>query len=140
MVHALKETHRILRPNGLLINVHDIPVPQAIAVQTPETIHRLGWILYRDDLRIERSSLYALAGVVAEGSFMLEDERDFPYNIYVDGLMELQEWLAEWWESAVLDDSIVQQLAALTGDAYPSARILIALRARMTKLRAAELG
>jgi hypothetical protein len=81
--------------------------------------------------------LGALAQVVADRSFLLEDERDFAYNIYADDLSELQDWLKEWWASAMLTDGILQRLEELTRDLGQSARIALLLRARMTKLRAA---
>jgi hypothetical protein len=136
MVHALKQTHRILRPNGFLINIHDLPAPQVIEVHKHDAINKVGWLLDREDMDSTRSALNALAQVVTDGDFLLEDERDFAYNIYADGLPELQEWLAKWWSSAILSDRIIRQLKERMRDASQSTRIVLALRARMTKLRA----
>lgn len=137
MVHALQLAKRILHPNGLLINVNDLPAPHVIEVHTPETVYKVGWLLDREDFGDTRSAFNALAEVVADRYFTLEDERDFDYNIYIDGLLELHEWLADWWSSAILTDGIVQRLAELTRDAPQPARIVLGLRVRMTKLRAA---
>jgi hypothetical protein len=137
MVHALGQTHRLLQPDGLLVNVHDLPVPHLIEVHSSETAHKVGWLMDEDDFESERSSFNALAQVVADGYFILEDERNFGYNIYVDDLDELQEWLAEWWSSAILPDKIIRRLAELTRDPAQSATIVLALQARMLKLRAA---
>ena len=137
MVHALQQTHRILHSNGLLINIHDLPTPHVIEVHVAEAVNKVGWVLDREDNASARSSLTALAQVVADGSFILEDERNFAYNIHVGDVSELQDWLAEWWESAILTDAILLRLEELTRDASQSARIVLALWARMTKLRAA---
>lgn len=137
MVHALQQTHRILHPKGLLINVHDLPTPQVIEVHTHETVNKVGWLMVSEDFENERSALNALAQVVTDAYFILEDERDFSYNIYVDDLNELQKWLADSWTTAVLPDRITQRLEELIRDAGQSARIVLALQARMTKLRAA---
>lgn len=137
MVHALEQTHKVLQPNGLLINVHDLPTPHMIKVQLPETVHKVGWLMDREDFENERLSFNALAQVVADRDFILEDEQDFGYNIYVDGLNELKEWLAEWWASAILSESIIQRIEELTRDASRSTRIVLKVQARMTKLRAA---
>ncbi len=137
MVHALQLTHRILHPNGLLINVQDLPTPHVIEVRSPETVNKVGWLLDREDFENTRSALNALAQVVADRYFILEDERDLGYKIYVDDLPELQEWLDEWWASAMLTDRIIQRLEELLRDPGQSARIVLALRARMTKLRVA---
>ncbi len=138
MVHALQQTHRILHPNGLLINVHDLPTPHVIEVHSSETVNKVGWLMDREDFENERSAFNALAQVVADRYFILEDERDFGYNIYVDDLNELQEWLAEWWATAILPDRIIQRIEELIRYAGQSARIVLALQARMTKLRAAR--
>jgi hypothetical protein len=136
MVHALKQTHKILQPNGYLINIHDLPTPQVIEVHKHEAINKVGWLLDREDMDSTRSALNALAQVVTDGDFLLEDEQDFAYNIYADDLPELQEWLAKWWSSAILSDRIIRQLKELLRDAGQSTRIVLALRARITKLRA----
>ena len=137
MVHALQQVHKLLHPNGLLINVNDLPTPNVIEVQSPETTYKVGWLQDREDFRDTLAAFNALAQVVADGFFMLEDERDLDYNIYVDDVPELQEWLAEWWSSAILPDRIIQRLEELIRDASPPARIVLRLRPRMTKLRAA---
>lgn len=139
MVHALQLIHKMLHPNGWLINVHGLPVPHMIEVRSPETVSKVGWILDREDSESTQSALKSLAQVVADRSFLLEDERDFAYNIYADDLPELRDWLKEWWSSAVLTDGIIQRLGELTRDPGPSARIALLLRARMTRLRAAGL-
>ena len=137
MVHALQQTHRILHRNGVLINVFDLPTPHVIEVHSTDSVEKVGWLLDKDDFDSERSALNALAQVVADRYFILENEQDFIFNIYADDLNELQEWLAIWWESAILKDRILQRLEVLIRDIGQSARIVLVLRARMIKLRAA---
>lgn len=137
MVHALQQVRSLLQPNGVLISVHDLPAPHAIAVHTPDRLTWVGWLVDRDDFDSTRASLNALAQVVSDGVYLLEDERDFGYNITAGSLPELQEWLADWWSSAILTRKITQRLAELTRDAGQPTRIVVAIRARMTKLRTA---
>lgn len=135
MVHALQQAHQLLRPNGWLINVHDLPVPHLIELDDTETVHKVGWVLDKENFENTRAALNALTQVVADGLFDLADERNFIYNLYADSLKELQEYLAEWWESALLPDRTIQRLEALMQNSGESARITIALQARMSKLR-----
>jgi hypothetical protein len=137
MVHALQQTHRILNSNGWLVNVFDLPTPHVIEVHSRESVHKVGWLLDKEDFNNTRSALNALTQVVEDRVFNLEDEQDFRFNIYADNLPEFQAWLSEWWESAILTDGIILRLEGLIRDAGQSARIVLALRARMTKLRAA---
>lgn len=136
MVHALKQTHNVLREGGLLVNILDLPTPQVIEVHIREEKTRVGWLQDKDDFENTRSALNALALVVSDHDFMLEDEQDFPYNIYIDSLPELQKWLEEWWETAILTEEIFQRLQELTKAVHQPAKIVLALRARMTILRA----
>jgi hypothetical protein len=135
MVHALQLSHRILRPNGLLVNIHDLPTPHVIEIRSPETTHKVGWV-DRDDFANTLASLSGLAQVVADGQFLLEDQRDFDYNVSVDSLSEFQRWMADRWESAILGDKTTKRIQGLVRDADPSTRIVLVMRARMTKLRA----
>lgn len=136
MVHALQLTHSLLRPGGLLINVHDLPVPHLIELTVSDSIHKAGWISDKDDYDTARASLNAIVQVAADGLFILEDERNFIYTIYADNLEELRAFLAEWWESALLPKRTVQRLEAFAAETSDPTRIAIRLQARMTKLRA----
>jgi hypothetical protein len=138
MVHALQLAHGFLRPQGLLTGIHDIPAPHLIEVCSPETVHRVGWLSDQTGFGNTPSALNALAEVVADGCFILQDERDFGYKVYVDGLDELKEWLPEWWESALLTDRTRQRIEEPLQDPGQSARILIVPRARITRLKASD--
>lgn len=137
MVHALEYAHRMLRPDGALINVHDLPVPHLIEIHSPEAATKAGWLTDRTDFADERSALNALAQVVDDGHFTLEDERDFDFNIHADDWNELREWLAESWESAVLSERTIQRVEEVIREAGQPARVVLIVPARMTKLRAA---
>ncbi len=137
MVHALQLTHKLLRPGGLLINVHDLPVPHLIELTASDAVHKVGWISDREGYAEPIASLAAVTGVVADGLFVLEDERNFIYTIYADNLEELQTFLAEWWKSALLPERTIQQLESFALETTEPTRIAIRLQARMTKLRAA---
>ena len=137
MVHALNLVHGILEPGGWLVDIHDLPAPNLVEVQTPDKIHKVGWLLDKDGFENELAAFNALAHTVVEGLFTLEDERTFAYNIYLDGVDELQEWLAEWWTSAILPDRTLQRLEKLTSQADQPAKIVLKLQARTTRLRAA---
>ena len=136
MVHALKKTHSLLQPGGLLINVHDMSVPHVIEVHSAQTVTKAGWLLDSEDFDNERLAFNALAQVVLDNDFVLEDEREFNYNIHIDDVEELQEWLAEWWETALLPEGTVQRLNDILRQVHQKAHIVLRAPTRMTKLRA----
>ena len=136
MVHALQQTHSILHPHGLQVNLVDLPVPSLLELRSPGTLVRLGWLLDKDDCFEERASLNALAQVVNQGLFDLEDERDFERNIHIDSLAEFRTWLAEKWSTAILPEPLLQRLEMLLCQPGEAGKIVVAVRTRITKLRA----
>jgi hypothetical protein len=136
MVHALKQAHSMMQPEGLLINVHNIPVPHVIEVHSDLTVIMAGWLIDSTDYDEERFAFNALAQVVSEGYFLLENERDFSFNVYVDDVQELQEWLAEWWETAVLPNKTIQRVEDILRQVGQAANVVLKVPTRMTKLKA----
>jgi hypothetical protein len=45
--------------------------------------------------------------------------------------------MAEWWSTAILPDNVIQRIEELYREASQPARIVLGLRVRMIKLRAA---
>jgi hypothetical protein len=89
------------------------------------------------DFENSRFALNALAQVATEGDFLLEDERDFSYNVHADDVQELQEWLSYWWETAVLSENTIQRVDDILRQAGQAASVVLRVPTRMTKLRAA---
>lgn len=137
MVHALKNAHSMMQPEGLLINIHDIPIPHIIEVHSAVTDIMAGWIMDSADFENERLAFNALARVVSEGYFLLEDERDFVFKVHADDMHELKEWLAEWWEKAVMPDKTIQRVEDILRQVDQAANVVLKVPTRMTKLRAA---
>jgi hypothetical protein len=135
MVHALQIAERILLPGGFVINVHDHPIPHMIEIKSSDTLTRVGWLLSKEEFKAERSAFNALAQVVDDGFFILDDEQDFEVNLYIDGLAECQAWLAETWESAFLTDTTINRIEELVRVSNIPSKIKINTPARMTKLR-----
>jgi hypothetical protein len=136
MVHALQQVHQLLRPQGWLVNLLDLPVPAVIEVHAAGAVTRVGWMLDRGDFLEERSTLNALAQVVGQGDYILEAEQDFVRNFHVDSLAEFNTWLVEKLTSALLPGETAQRLAALLRQAAQPSKIVVAARSRITKIRA----
>jgi hypothetical protein len=113
-----------------------IPTPHAIEVHSATTVIKASWLMDSLGFDNERFAFNALAQAVAEGYFILVDERDFIVNIYADTLQELQEWLAEWWETAILPEHTIQRVEDILRQVGQSAKIVLRVPTRMTKLRA----
>jgi len=95
MVHALEEIHRLLKPSGVLIDIH--PVAEASLVE----IHRGGKIDLVDHWSVRQwctdfqQADNALAEIVQRGLFTVERERVFNSLTYYSSVAEMRTDLKE---------------------------------------------
>ena len=96
MVHALREAHRVLKGEGLLIDLRPAAVHRRVGLNEGDA-YRLRWVMretFVDDLAANR----AVSQVVREGWFKAEGRTRFPCYRVFDTLDEFQEWLADFVE------------------------------------------
>ena len=95
MVHALEEIHRLLKPNGFLIDIH--PVAEHSSVE----IHQNGKIDLVGQLEVSQWSLdfreadKALDEIVQRGVFSVEQKGTFDTLTYYDSAAEMNTALKE---------------------------------------------
>lgn len=101
MVHALEETRRILKPEGVLIEIHPVPeVPPFVEIRTngdASFSEEDPSFDYEDDLRRAEQ---AVATVVDRGDFALDDSRRFELRTWAASVAELR----EYWDVADAHD------------------------------------
>jgi SAM-dependent methyltransferase len=94
MVHALRETNRVLKPDGLLIDLRPAPVHRRVGfVEADE--YRMRWVMresFEDDLAADA----AVEHVVAEGWFRAVGRKRFACFRVMDRLAEFEEWLTDF--------------------------------------------
>jgi SAM-dependent methyltransferase len=92
MVHALEEIHRLLKPAGVLIEIHPaVDAPPFVEVRSgsrllfsePDPVFD-----YEEDLRQAEA---AVASVVGAGAFALDDRRRFELRTYAASVKELRD-------------------------------------------------
>ncbi len=138
MVHALKHTHSMLEPDGVLINIQPIPATSSIEIHSANTIMKVDWLTDQTEFKSENAALNAVSQVISEGYFLFEDERDFNFRVYADSLPEFREVLTYWWESTDRIDQTIQKLAELRESVSQTARLMLWVPSRMIKLRVAS--
>lgn len=93
MVHALEETRRLLKRNGVLVNI--LPVPEGYFIE----VHHDGRILFaerkpetfsEDVLRAEA----ALQQVLDRGLFVIDQKDEFEFRTYGSSVSEVR----AYWE------------------------------------------
>jgi hypothetical protein len=94
MVHALEEIHRLLRPNGTLIEIHPALEAPSVIVRSDGTtpfVERDPAFDYEMDLR---QAEVAVATVADCGLFVLEDDRHFDLMTHAASVSELRDHFA----------------------------------------------
>lgn len=95
MVHAIEEIHRLLKPNGFLIDIH--PVAEHSSIE----IHRNGEIELAGHLEVRQWSFdyeqadNALMEIVQRGMFIVEQKDIFYTLTYYDSVEEMNTSLKE---------------------------------------------
>lgn len=94
MVDALREAHRVLKPDGLLIDLRPAAVHRRVGV-TQGDGYRLPWVM-REKFDDDRAANRAVARVVRDGLFGAKGRTRFPCYRLMDTLDEFREWLADF--------------------------------------------
>jgi SAM-dependent methyltransferase len=139
MASAVAEAHRVLRPGGVLLDLHPLPQPLRLEVWTarpgpvdltagdPANFDRapLGDLAPSDTLDDFRAASAALAGAEALG-FTAPQVVGFEYRYLFDNLDELTDFLEENEElDLAADDLLERALLALQATPRPARLALI---------------
>lgn len=94
MVHALREAHRVLKTNGLLIDLRPAAEHRRVGVSEGDG-YRLPWVM-RENFDDDRAADRAVAQVVLEGRFKTEGRTRFACYRLMDTLEDFLEWLTDF--------------------------------------------
>jgi len=96
MVHALEEIHRLLKPTGILIDIHPVAEPSPIEIHWGEKIERVGDLSVRQWCSDYQHADEALTEMKQRGLFMVEREGLFNSLTYYDSVVEMH---TDWKEA-----------------------------------------
>lgn len=135
MVHALEKAHRLLKPGGVVVDVRDIDDPARVEVHDGARVSLAGRVVDRSDFDDERQALAALAQVVEDGLFVMEEERLFDHNLHAETLDVLRKYIADEWENTILPEETAQKAVELMSRAADDAEVIVRFSAWMARLR-----
>ena len=94
MVHALKETHRVLKPNGLLIDLRPASAHRHIGLGEARHWKQVGTLheVLDDDFAADA----AVEQMVREGYLHPERRLSFQLDRVMDTIEEVREWLKDF--------------------------------------------
>lgn len=135
MVHALREVHRTLKPNGTLLDLR--PLEDSWSV---EVVSGAGWQVSGrlSDMPIgvadDAAANEAMREVEARGWFIQKKMEEFSYFYYWDTPKEMKAFMEDEWEDfEKLEEDVYRKTAALWassgGDACVRVRVKVLIAA-----------
>lgn len=95
MVHALEEIHRLLKPNGFLIDIHPVAEHSSIEIHQNGIFDLVGHLEVHQWRHDFEQADNALAEIVQRGLFTLEQKDMFDTLTYYDSVAEMGTALKE---------------------------------------------
>jgi phosphoribosylformylglycinamidine (FGAM) synthase PurS component len=120
MVHTLHEIHRVLKPDGTLLDLRPDYGNRSVAVTLPYADLFVGEI---DSSMFDPDKLAAdkaLQQTIHDGLFVLEHQEAFDFVVDMDTVDDLREF-AESFDQSILSDAVIEQVESLLADEDPDA-------------------
>ena len=135
MVHALERASELVRRGGVLIVVHDSPLPPSIEIHQGSDYSIAGRLYDKEGFPFIREADKAVDRMIDSGQAALVNHRVFPYHTQIDTYEGFCEWLDKQWETSYLPALIDQRIKDkfLTGGTGTS--VLIYRQARIQSLK-----
>ncbi len=140
MVHALHEARRVLKPNGILIDLRPAAVHRRVGIWSASQFQLIGAMRERFD--DDDAANQAVAEVVRQGLFKAERRIRFECNRTMDSLTEFRTWLDEFVTQGKLPshDWLLERVAQARRGEHSKAKIVATGPLDLRVLRKRERG
>ncbi len=136
-MHALYEIQRVLRSDGILIDLRSISDRWPIEVESARNIQVTGHVLdLPASLADDEAANQAIAQAAEKGWFSKEQEEFFPYYYSWDSPDEMEDYIEEAWEDYIgLDEATMQATSSVWALADADARVRVRTKMLITHWR-----
>jgi hypothetical protein len=138
MVHALEITRNLLKPDGLLIDIHPTGDPPLTEVHVDGEVRLAGYLEETDNFVEYLEADDALTNVTRRGLFELEREGLFSFMTHAPTIEALVDFLEEEWSDSVLQKETITRAAELMGEPKQGREIVLRESARIARFRASR--
>ncbi len=137
MVHALQEIHRVLEPDGILIDLRPLAGNWPIQVVSRDKIQSVGAVSdLQQGLEDDAAANRNMAVGAERGWFRRERDDFFPLHYYWDSPNEMQEYVEENWDDFIeVKAEILGRLRSLWAVAEADAVVRVQARMLITRWR-----
>src|SRR3954471_6412077 len=105
MVDALRRAHRMVKPDGWVIDLHPSASPATVEVGGSTTGH-----VESPDAKARHAAAGVALGVtVSEGLFSIDQATTFTFYTYGDTIEELRDYIEENWRDSRIADRTVER-------------------------------
>jgi len=125
MVHALAKIHTLLKPDGILIDIHPLPEPPPIEVRLGADVYPVGWVREVDDYCEYVAADEALATAVSRQLYTWQKQGTFAFTTYADTILALRDHLAETWNDAIIDPDVIRRAQDLMQTPNPDQEVIL---------------
>lgn len=135
MVHALDEIHRVLQPNGTLLDLRPLEDSWAVEVVSTSSPRGVSSAGYQAAGRLsdlpqgvadDEAAKQAMREVQSCGWFILKKSEEFPFFYYWDKPSEMKAFLESEWEAfEKLEEDVYRKAAALWASSGADARVRV---------------
>ena len=114
-MHALEILHGLLRPGGVLIDIHPSGEPPSIELACGGQRRVAGYIQETDNFIEYTQADTAIAQAVAQGWFSIEREDTFEFFVRTATIAEMRDFLEHNYNDAILAPEIDQKIEEWLG-------------------------
>ncbi|MBI2759754.1 MAG: hypothetical protein HYX49_13910 [Chloroflexi bacterium] len=130
MVHALHEIHRVLAPNGILIDLRPLADHWPVEVASIRDVRKAGRV---DDMPVgiedDKAANQAIARAATEKLFVQEQAEFFPFFYYWDSPKEMQAYIDDDWADFVsIDEAVWKNIRSTWAVADADARLRVKVK------------
>lgn len=135
MVHALNEIHRVLAPDGILIDLRPMADRWLIEVASAREVKEAGRVTDAPEgLEDDHAANEAMAKVEAQGRFIRKQEEFFPLFYYWDSPNEMKEYAdEEWADFTTIDEETWKNIRSIWAVANADARLRVRAKMLITR-------
>ena len=124
MVHALREIHNLLKPDGALIDIRPNGTLNKFIRPYGDGEFFIGYMHETNDYIEYHQAADAVKEVVSAGLFEIEKESEFEFRNYADSFTELKNYLHESWSNSVIKDDVAAEAKRLD-DKYGVGKVFL---------------
>lgn len=124
MVHALTLLHNLIKPQGVLVDIHPSQRPPRIEIRQAGHQQEIGTLSDREN-SLYQAADNAVAAVVRDGLFRPEDPTLFEFLYHLSAPADLVDWIEDSWTNVALDEATRKLLEQRFGAPQPDKEVIV---------------